>query len=528
MKECLICKKVYGDHVERCDRDRSPVKLTLPGPPLIADRYRLEQRIGQGSLGMVYRGLQVSSNNQFAIKIISPEYVHADPNCVMVFFDEADAVMVSQHPHIVRVFDYGKSPADYLYLVMEYLEGCTLKALIEQEPEIPIERVINLMLQISDAVTTMHKQGRLHRNLKPSNIFVVYGDDDSERIKLLDFGIDRIKSVELCSALPGAITHNLLDPPYYLAPEQCNGQELDGRSEVYSLGVIFYQLLTGKVPFTGKNVSILEQHIHQPPLPPRSLRHDIPEAIETIVLRALAKHPKDRFHSPSALLMLLKMAMLPSSKTTTATLVSNSSAPLVEMAREERLQPAAAQSKFHDHIPGRSTGKLGKEFLEKLENMLLEKLSFSHFLTHADLDPGDVIEQIAEQFRRKNMWQDGVNYVPHLVKISVVRTSREKFEELEEIFNSIPFLNHLYKYAGELGYKLFGLLKIEMEMIEPKPGRERGCVLSVEWPQPSEVSNGLEKIIQVKQEQVTTSNPLIKIPRVALLQSINAAAYQDY
>ncbi len=517
MKECLICKRVFGDHSERCDRDRSPLKSTLPGLPIIAERYRLEERIGHGSVATVYRGVYIENGAVVVIKIISPEFVQADANLVVAFFDEISALINIEHPNIARVFDYGKSLDGYLYLVMEYLQGYTLKTLIEQDPEIPFDRVISLTSQICDAVASMHKHGRLHRDLKPCNIFVVYGEDNRELIKVADFGIARIKSLELCRSLPGAVTQSLLEIPYYWSPEQCAGEEIDARSEVYSLGVIFYQMLTGRLPFYGTHVSVLEQHLEQIPAPPRSLRKDIPEALETIALRALAKSAKERFPSPTALLMLLKMAMM--SYGSNVSLGRDNIKVGAQSDSLRNIERTRAVVNSPARLKGGHTRQLGKEYLDSLEALLIDKLKDSLHLTLADLQPKDIINQLASQFREKNIWQEGENFIPHLVKVFIPAAHREKFVELEAIFNSISFVNHLYKYVAECGYKLMGLLEVKIEQQATTIG---GCVILLEWPNP--IDNRVEdapSLDLLAQPMLS----LMDISLAALLQSINAAAY---
>src|SRR5262249_26305568 len=153
--------------------------------------------------------------------------------------------------NIARIYDYGKTPTNTLYLVMEWLEGCTLSTLIEQEPEIEIERAIKLIIQVCEGLICLHQRGQLYGALKPANIMVVYDEDGKECVKLLDCGFSRMKTTRLCSALPSLIAQRLLDTPHYLAAEICDGQEGDARSEVYALSAIFFEMLAGRPPFIG-------------------------------------------------------------------------------------------------------------------------------------------------------------------------------------------------------------------------------------------------------------------------------------
>jgi eukaryotic-like serine/threonine-protein kinase len=317
VKECFTCRRCFGDHNEICDFDESPLKTTLAGLPIIADRYRLDERIGTGALGACYLGFDIESRQRVAIKVILPEYVQADPNCVPIFFQEVQAASGIDHPNVVHILNYGKSESGFLYVVMEFLEGPSLKSVLKQQGAISLERAINLTCAISYAVNAAHIRGQFHRDLKPSNMVLLNAATAEEKgqtdesLKVLDFGLSRIKSADMLSVLPpNKYQPSILGTPYYVPPEQCEREEFDERSEIYSIGIILYQMLTGEVPFKGHSYpSVIEKHINEPPRPPSSLRPDLPENIETVLLRAIEKDPARRFQSVLVLSNLLRQAL---------------------------------------------------------------------------------------------------------------------------------------------------------------------------------------------------------------------------
>jgi eukaryotic-like serine/threonine-protein kinase len=312
VKECFSCRRCFGDHNENCDFDQSPLKTTLEGLPFIADRYRLDERIGTGALGACYLGFDIQSRCQVAVKVILSEYVQAEPNCVPIFFQEVESASGIDHPNVVRILDYGKSPSGYLYVVMEFLHGPSLKTVLKRQGAQSLEQAVNITCLICYAVNAAHIRGQFHRDLKPSNIVLVDAAPDTvETIKVLDFGLSRIKSPQMLSVLPpNKYQPSILGTPYYVPPEQCEREEFDERSEIYSIGIILYHMLIGEVPFKGHSYpNVIEQHINKPPRSPRELRADLSASIETVVLRAIEKDPDRRFQSVLVLANLLRQAL---------------------------------------------------------------------------------------------------------------------------------------------------------------------------------------------------------------------------
>lgn len=311
MKECLVCRRVFDDRLERCERDRSPLKATFPGITLIADIYRIEERIGQGSLGVSYRAVNIKTNEDVAIKLLRSELVTLSPDVAKIFFEEAAANRRLSHNNLVKVRDYGQDDAGTLYLVTDYLAGYNLKTLIDQEPDLNFNRVINLTNQISSGLVALHERGRLHQELKPTNIFIIYDENGKEQVKLLDSGLARIKWQALAH-LSANERARFADLPHYLSPEQLNGQPISLISEIYSMGVILYHMLAGRTPFQGTSYQeIAAQNINRVPNSPWAIRRDVPEELDMVVMMALAKPPESRVQSVKAFQAWLNIAQQP-------------------------------------------------------------------------------------------------------------------------------------------------------------------------------------------------------------------------
>lgn len=505
MKECLICKRVFGDHVDRCDRDRSLLRATLPVTPII-DGYRLDERIGSGNLGLVYRGALMGSDMTLAIKIIHPEIVQNNPQVVNIFLEEAKLLINIAHPYVVRVIDFGTLPQGSPYIVMDYLEGCLLSVLLEQET-LELDRAYNLMTQLCEAIAMFHNKQRLHYSLEPHNIYIVYDNEDNEYVKVLDVGLARIKEYISKTVSSDSKKHLLISSPYYLSPEECQRKPIDKRSEVYRLGVIFYQLLTGQLPFQSTSyIEILDRHLSKMPEAPHKLRKEISESLSAVVMKALAKDPKARYDSAASMMEDLKS--ITPLKPLQVEGGGASLAPLVA---------AGAQVKDADW-----QARQRQERLKVIVQALNTAIGFSDNLKPEDINALKLVKQLEQDIENKHIWKDAELYAPNLIKICVPNTTAKKMEDIESIFNSVSFVSNIYKYAKEASYRFFSVIKIDIEIVKPEP-KYQGCALTVDWPLSSEISNGLERIIKVEHKQIVkTQMPAIKIPQIALLQPINA------
>jgi serine/threonine-protein kinase len=268
----------------------------LIGQTLIG-KYRIEERLNEGGMGAVYRGTHVLMDKTVAIKVLRPSLA-ADQKIVARFSREARAASRISHPHALSVTDFGESEDGVVFLVMEYLSGTTLKDTIRKNGPMPLGRVVDIVRQIGGALDAAHEQGVVHRDLKSENIMLL-AHNGPEYAKVLDFGIAKIKEAE-GGFDPGLTAPDLvIGTPQYMSPEQCSqAPDIDARSDVYSLGVIIYEMLVGHVPFTGESsTAIMLKHLQESPPSVLDERNDLPVTIDRVLSRAMAKRPDDRYQS---------------------------------------------------------------------------------------------------------------------------------------------------------------------------------------------------------------------------------------
>ena len=296
MKECQHCKSCFTDDVEMCPNDGMPTIVTISGEPILDGKYELESRIGQGGMGVVYKGRHSYLKTQHAIKIILPDLVGNDPQLVTRFRQEALAAAAIRHQNVVQVTDYGVAQETMPFLVMEYVEGESLHDLLAREGRLAPETAFELVSAICAGIGAAHKQGIVHRDMKPLNIMLVDdGHEMSEKVKILDFGLAKIKSGELLGSFIQAQTTGLMGSPYYMAPEQWSDEGLGPQSDIYSIGVMLYQMLAGDVPFKGSSIpAIMKKHLEDPPPTFAEKEVSIPPLVEATVFRTLVKDPAAR------------------------------------------------------------------------------------------------------------------------------------------------------------------------------------------------------------------------------------------
>jgi eukaryotic-like serine/threonine-protein kinase len=259
----------------------------------VDDKYLVEEPVGAGGMGAVYRARHLSMDRPVAIKFLHQRFVE-DEAARNRFQAEARAAVKLCHPNAVSVTDFGQTSEGVVYIVMELLEGRTLREILNREAPLETARATSIMLQTSDAVAAAHVAGIIHRDLKPSNILVTQSAEQPAVVKVLDFGIATFSADENEDA-PLAQTNTVIGTPRYMSPEQHNGNDLTPAADVYSLGVILYEMLAGTVPFSGSTpAEIAEKHANNPPQSPRGIVAAIPEDVERIVLHALEKQPADR------------------------------------------------------------------------------------------------------------------------------------------------------------------------------------------------------------------------------------------
>ena len=253
---------------------------------LFDGRYRILRRLGRGGMADVYLAEDEELGRRLAIKILNDRHA-ADDQFVERFRREATNAAGLSHPNIVSIYDRGEAEGTY-YIAMEYLEGSTLKDLVVQRGPLPVDEAIGFARDILEALRFAHRKGLVHRDIKPHNVMC----DSDRRVKVTDFGIARAGASQMTEA------GSIIGTAQYLSPEQARGGAIDHRSDLYSVGVVLYELLTGTVPFAGDTpVEIAMKHLSSVPEPPSVRRPDVPEALDQIVLRALAKDPDERYQT---------------------------------------------------------------------------------------------------------------------------------------------------------------------------------------------------------------------------------------
>ena len=290
-----------------CAADLTPLRAdaTLAEAPVdrligrvFDGKYRLDDRLGGGGMGTVYRATHLFIERQVAIKVLSQRFV-GDETAQQRFHREARAAGRMQHPNAVTVTDFGTTTDGYLYIVMELLEGQTLRDLIARESPLDPARAVSIMLQTSAAVGAAHDAGLIHRDLKPANIFIEQRANAPAVVKVLDFGVAKFAVEEHTDDDYQTLTQvgTIIGTPRYMSPEQCSGVgHLTPAADVYSLGIIFYEMLTGAAPFNAETpLAIALRHVSEIPQPLHDVLPAIPSKLNDIVSRALAKNPADRF-----------------------------------------------------------------------------------------------------------------------------------------------------------------------------------------------------------------------------------------
>lgn len=262
----------------------------------IAGKYRIEARIGEGGMGRVYRARHIVTDKVVALKVLL-EDLAAYPSFVERFLHEARAAAYITHPHAINIIDCGRD-GDVVYLLMEYIEGRTLTELMQQEGPLSPPRVARILSQICAALADAHAHSIVHRDLKPDNIILQRVAGERDYVKVLDFGIAKVLDEQKRGRLP-ASRNLFIGTPEYASPEQCNSKSPTALSDIYSLGVIAYEMLTGHPPFEGDPLEVMLKHASVEPPPLRRYRPDLSREIEAVVLRALRKDPAER--PPSAL-----------------------------------------------------------------------------------------------------------------------------------------------------------------------------------------------------------------------------------
>jgi serine/threonine protein kinase len=309
---CRSCQQAIPDDALFCSNCgagtlETNLPTTLIGPPdtapalnkpepdlrtgkVLDSKYQLFERLGTGGMGAVYRARRLHIGDEVAVKLMSDQ-VLPDEHAIERFRREARAAASIRHPNVVSIYDF--NDAHEAYIVMELVKGDSLRKILQREGKLSPQRAVALMHSICAGVGVAHRQGLIHRDLKPDNVIVVptANEGETENAKVVDFGLAKIRDGIVS---PLTLTGTVIGTAYYMSPEQCSGEELDARADVYSLAAMFYEMLTGGPPFTGPNLaSVITKHLNEPP-PRLDESLQIPDALGDVCLRGLAKDRNQR------------------------------------------------------------------------------------------------------------------------------------------------------------------------------------------------------------------------------------------
>ncbi len=300
----------------KAKKSNTPDSGSLPEMPIsaldknlvgtvVAGHFQILSKIGEGGMSVVYKARHMLMNKEVALKMLHPHMIGREQSRDR-FRQEAQAVSQIDHANVVRIFDFGISEDNRPYIVMDFLDGVSLGDMIKASGPLELQRAVRVFIQICDALAYAHNKGVIHRDLKPSNIIILENDranssnqveDIGERAKVVDFGIAKLLPHEGTDAAALTQTGDVFGSPLYMSPEQCKGEKLDGRSDIYSMGCLMYETLTGKPPINGANMlEILYRHMNEMPVSMRVAcpENKVPQALEAIIFKSLAKDPNDR------------------------------------------------------------------------------------------------------------------------------------------------------------------------------------------------------------------------------------------
>ena len=346
---------------------------------MIGDRYEVLERIGMGGMSDVYKAKDHKLNRHVAVKVLKQEFSE-NTNFVSKFRVEAQAAASLMHPNIVNVYDVGEDNGVY-YIVMELVDGITLKKYIEKKARLSVREALSIAIQACMGIEAAHNNHIIHRDIKPQNIII----SKDGKVKVTDFGIAK-------AATSNTITSNVMGSVHYTSPEQARGGYSDEKSDIYSMGITLFEMLTGRVPFNGETtVAIAIKHIQEEMPSPREYVPEIPVCVEQIVLKCTQKSPDRRYHSMAALIADLKKALMspdedfvqienPDEAMATRTVTSRERKEINESRNKEATEGARLKKNETPQKPKKKKQPAYEEPEEDEEEPFLEALSLLSFL----------------------------------------------------------------------------------------------------------------------------------------------------
>ncbi|MEM9488612.1 MAG: serine/threonine-protein kinase [Myxococcota bacterium] len=348
---CPRCRSVFRSAFKRCPTDGAKLQ-PLEGDPLLgmtfADRYVIEACIGEGGMGRVYRARHKRVSRRFAVKVLFGDLA-ADGRMQTRFANEAEAASRLTHRNLVSVQDFGETPERQLYLVMDYVEGISLKSLIAEQAPLEASRAANLLRQMAGGLRHAHESGLVHRDFKPENV-IISRDDEGELAKILDFGLARIVDASGSHLGQSLTTEGLvMGTPAYMSPEHATGEKIDHRTDLFSLGVVLYEMLSGNLPFDGTPFEIARRNVtaKPPPISERTPGLIVDSHLELLAFRLMAKSPDKRF--PDAVGILQSLAEHPTLEPEIRS--------LAELAVAEACQEVSYEDTVVNHTKLRLSGR---------------------------------------------------------------------------------------------------------------------------------------------------------------------------
>ncbi len=347
---CQECGSKIDPLLAACSRCGTPcnqLKQSDLIDTVLAERYRIVSFIGEGGMGVVYKGTCLKTGRNLAIKLMHP-HLAGDTYSRKRFEQEASAASCLLHPNLIAVHDFGMTPSGQPYMVQDYLEGVSLEDVIEKSGPQTVKRTADIFSQVCDALAQAHRRGVIHRDIKPSNIMLLEIAGRKDFVKVVDFGIAKLLPQSGLQSQHLTADGETFGSPLYMSPEQCLAQKLDPRSDIYSLGCVIYETLTGKPPIVGESMlDTMQKHVTDSARPMKSLRPELSEydRLESVISRSIAKDPALRQQS----MQQLKEELLEATTAAPAANVAGIAAPHVVTAVPASGKEAAPQDRFKRH-----------------------------------------------------------------------------------------------------------------------------------------------------------------------------------